>query len=102
GALVSGTVAFVPDAPGADLLVSVALLEGKPVGIAVEAFGSGVSVEAVHRYDATRSLGHVTLKEAQATVLDASEEALAGAWHLAQTLIAAESLGSVEMALDLS
>ncbi len=102
GALVSGTLAFVPDAPGADLLVGVALLGGKPVGVAIEASGEGVSVEAVHRYDATRSLGHVTLKEAQATVLDAPEEALAGSWHLAQSLIAAESLGSVETALEMS
>ncbi len=102
GALVSGTLAFVPDAPGADLFVGVALLHGKPVGVAIEASGEGVSVEAVHRYDATRSLGHVTLKDAQATVLDAPEEALAGAWHLAQSLIAAESLGSVETALEMS
>jgi alkylation response protein AidB-like acyl-CoA dehydrogenase len=102
GALVSGTYAFVPDAPGADLLVGVALMGGKPVGVAIEASAGGVSVEAVHRYDATRSLGHVTLKDAPATVLDAPEEALAGAWHLAQALIAAESLGSVETALDMS
>ncbi|MFZ1153661.1 MAG: acyl-CoA dehydrogenase family protein [Solirubrobacteraceae bacterium] len=101
-ALISGTFAFVPDAPGADLLVGVALLEGKAVGIAIEASDAGVSVEDVHRYDATRSLGHVTLKEASATVLDASEESLAGAWHLAQALIAAESLGSVETALEVS
>jgi alkylation response protein AidB-like acyl-CoA dehydrogenase len=106
GTLVSGTLAFVPDAPGADLLVGVALLDtpqgSKPVGVAIEASAAGVSIEEVHRYDATRSLGHVTLKEAQATVLDAPEEALAGAWHLAQALIAAESLGSVETALELS
>ena len=37
-----------------------------------------------------------------ATVLDAPEESLAGAWHLAQALIAAESIGSVETALDVS
>jgi alkylation response protein AidB-like acyl-CoA dehydrogenase len=108
GALVSGTFAFVPDAPGADLLVGVALLDGKPVGVAIEASATGVSIEAVHRYDATRSLGHVTLKEAPATVLDAPEDRssgigqLAGAWHLAQALIAAESLGSVETALEVS
>jgi alkylation response protein AidB-like acyl-CoA dehydrogenase len=114
--LVSGAFAFVPDAPGADLLVGVALLDtpqggtphggaqagGKPVGVAIEASATGVSVEDVHRYDATRSLGHVTLKEAPATLLDASEETLAGAWHLAQALIAAESLGSVETALEVS
>ena len=102
GALVSGTLAFVPDAPGADLLVGVALLNGKPVGVAIEGSANGVSVEEVHRYDATRSLGHVTLSGAQATLLDAPEEALAGAWHLTQTLIAAESLGSVETALEMS
>jgi alkylation response protein AidB-like acyl-CoA dehydrogenase len=100
--LVSGTFAFVPDAPGADLLVGVALLDGKPVGVAIEASATGVSIEAVHRYDATRSLGHVTLSQAPATVLDAPEESLAGAWHLAQALIAAESLGSVETALEVS
>jgi alkylation response protein AidB-like acyl-CoA dehydrogenase len=59
-------------------------------------------VEQVHRYDATRSLGHVTLTDAPATVLDVPAEALAGAWHLAQALIAAESLGSVETALEIS
>ena len=37
----------------------------------------GVAVEAVERYDATRSLGHVTLDGAPATVLDAPEESLA-------------------------
>ncbi len=98
----SGAYAFVPDAPGADLLVGVALLGGKPVGVAIEASANGVEIEPVFRYDATRSLGHVTLNDAPATVLDAPEEALAGAWHLAQALIAAESLGSVETALDVS
>lgn len=102
GVTLSGAYAFVPDAPGADLLVGVALLNGKPVGVAIEASASGVEIESVFRYDATRSLGHVTLTEASATVLDAPEEALTGAWHLAQALIAAESLGSVETALDMS
>jgi len=101
-ALISGELAFVPDAPGADLLVGVALLDGKPVGVAIEAGSSGVSVEALRRYDSTRALGHVSLKDAPATVLDTPVEALAGAWYLAQTLIAAESLGSVETALEVS
>jgi alkylation response protein AidB-like acyl-CoA dehydrogenase len=101
-ATVSGELAFVPDAPGADLLVGVAMLDDKPVGIAIEADAQGVSVEATTRYDATRSLGHVSLEDATATVLDASTESLAAAWHLAQALIAAESLGSVETALDVT
>jgi alkylation response protein AidB-like acyl-CoA dehydrogenase len=102
GHRITGRLAFVPDAPGADLLVGVALLDGRPAGFAVESAAAGVSVEAVRRYDATRALGHVTLTDAPATVLDAPEASLAGAWHLAQALIAAESLGAVESALEVS
>ncbi|HSZ70716.1 MAG TPA: acyl-CoA dehydrogenase family protein [Solirubrobacteraceae bacterium] len=108
-ARVTGQLAFVPDAPGADVLVGVALLDtpqggtaGKPVGFAVQASAAGVNIDAVRRYDATRALGHVALSDAPATLLDASEETLAGAWHLAQALIAAESLGAVETALETS
>jgi len=102
GGTVSGSLHFVPDAPGADLLVGVAIQDGKPVGVAIEAGAKGVTVEPAARYDATRSLGHVTLQNAPATVLDTPEETLAAAWYLAQSLIAAESLGSVETALDMS
>ena len=102
GARVSGELRFVPDAPGADVLAGVALLDGEPVGVAIEADASGVRVQDTRRYDATRSLGHVSLQQAPALVLDAPAQSLAGAWHLAQTLIAAESLGSVEVALDVS
>jgi alkylation response protein AidB-like acyl-CoA dehydrogenase len=98
----SGGFAFVPDAPGANVLVGVALVEDRPVGVALEADAPGVQVKPVMRYDATRSLGHVTLQDAPALVLDASPDALSDAWHLAQALIAAESLGSVETALDTS
>lgn len=101
-ALVSGALAFVPDAPGADVYVGVVLIDGEPTGVAIEASATGVSVEALHRYDATRSLGNVTLTDSPATVLDAPVDALAGAWHLAQALIAAESLGAVETALNVS
>src|SRR5437763_4992330 len=89
---VSGRLSFVPDAPGADLLVGVALLDGNPVGIALEGDAPGVSVESIRRYDATRSLGHVTLNDAPATRLDAPPESLAAAWHLAQALVAAQSV----------
>lgn len=101
-ARVSGQVAFVPNAPGADVLVGVAMRDGEPVGFAVRGGASGLSVEAVRRYDATRTLGHVALSDTPATVLDTPVEALAGAWHLAQALIAAESLGAVETALETS
>jgi alkylation response protein AidB-like acyl-CoA dehydrogenase len=101
-AKVTGSFAFVPDAPGADLLVGVVQLDGSPVGVAIDARAEGVAVEAVRRYDATRSLGHVSLKDAPAILLDTPVEELAGAWYLAQALVAAESLGSVEVALDVS
>jgi alkylation response protein AidB-like acyl-CoA dehydrogenase len=99
---VTGSFAFVPDAPDADVLVGAALLDGKPVGVAIEADAAGVSIEAVSRYDSTRSLGHISLEGVSAMLLDAPEESLAAAWYLAQALIAAESLGSVETALDMS
>jgi alkylation response protein AidB-like acyl-CoA dehydrogenase len=101
---VSGTVSFVPDAPGADVLVGVAISDvtGGPVGIAIQADAPGVKIEPVVRYDSTRSLAHVTLEDATAVVLDCAPDALVDAWYLAQALIAAESLGSVETALDVS
>jgi alkylation response protein AidB-like acyl-CoA dehydrogenase len=99
---VTGSFAFVPDAPGADALVGVALLDGKPIGVAILANAAGVSVEPVSRYDSTRSLGQVSLNSAPAVLLDAPEASLTAAWYLAQSLIAAESLGSVETALDVS
>jgi alkylation response protein AidB-like acyl-CoA dehydrogenase len=98
----NGSFAFVPDAPGANALVGVAIVDGRPTGVAILSDAPGLEVQPVSRYDATRSLGHVTLSDTTAIVLDAPEESLAGAWYLAQALIAAESLGSVETALDVS
>jgi alkylation response protein AidB-like acyl-CoA dehydrogenase len=102
-ATVTGTVGWVPDAPGADVLVVAAVDgDGVPRAVLVEAGASGLEVEDVVRYDATRSLGHVKLDGAPATVLSAGETELASAWYLAQGLLAAESLGSVESALEIS
>jgi alkylation response protein AidB-like acyl-CoA dehydrogenase len=103
-ASITGTVSFVPDAPGADVLVGVAISDatGEPIGIAIQGDAPGVTIEPVVRYDSTRSLAHVTLEDATAVVLDCPPEALTDAWYLAQALIAAESLGSVETALDVS
>jgi alkylation response protein AidB-like acyl-CoA dehydrogenase len=97
----TGEVAWVPDAPGADLLVVVGVdASGEPVVGAVEA--SAATIEPVTRYDATRSLGHVTLDGAAGRRLDVSPEQLARAWYLAQSLLAAESLGVVETALEMA
>ncbi|HUB72798.1 MAG TPA: acyl-CoA dehydrogenase family protein [Solirubrobacteraceae bacterium] len=99
---VDGRVAFVPDAPGASGFVGVATMDGDPVGVAVLSDSPGVAVEPVTRYDSTRSLGHVSFTDAPAVLLDAPRESLVAAWYIAQALIAAESLGSVETALEVS
>lgn len=104
-AKLSGSVAWVPDAPGADVYVVVATTEadGTVVAVAVEAGADGLDVEPATRYDATRSLGHVTFDGTAATVLEGvGAEAIERAWYLTQTLIAAESLGAVETALTVS
>ena len=98
-----GAVAFVSDAPGASLLVAIGVTDdGSPVAAAVAADAAGVTVEPVTRYDATRSLGHVTFSDARGRLLEVGDEVLADAWYLAQALIAAESLGAVQTCLDTS
>lgn len=101
---VSGEVAWVPDAVGADLLVVVAGADdGQPVAVVVDAGADGVTVEAATGvYDATRPLGHVSLAGARGRLLAAGEEELRRAWYLAHALIAAESLGAVEECLERS
>lgn len=91
-----GDVAFwVPDAPDADVLVVVG------EGGAVSVIDGGVPVERVTRYDATRSLGHVTLSGPAGAALDVSPRDAASAWHLAQALLAAEAVGTVETLLEM-
>lgn len=100
-----GSVAWVPDAPGASVYVVVAVSEadGSPVAVAVDADAGGVDVAPATRYDATRALGHVMFDGAAAGVLHGIGAAqLQRAWYLAQALIAAESLGAVETALAVS
>jgi alkylation response protein AidB-like acyl-CoA dehydrogenase len=89
---VTGEVAWVPDAPGADMFIVVC--EGGQVVMTED-----VEVEPVRGYDATRSLGHVRFHGAPASRVDADPTP---AWHLAQALIAAESVGAVEVALERS
>jgi alkylation response protein AidB-like acyl-CoA dehydrogenase len=91
---VTGEVAWVPDAPGADVLI-VACAGGEVALVRSE----DADVEPVTRYDATRSLAHVRFDGAPAERLGADA---ATAWHIAQALLAAESLGAVERALEVS
>jgi alkylation response protein AidB-like acyl-CoA dehydrogenase len=100
---VSGHVAFVPDAPGADLLVVVGTDDSdEPVAALVNVSDPGVTIESVIRYDATRALANVTLDGATGRRLRVDASVLADAWYLAHALIAAESLGAVQTCLDRS
>jgi alkylation response protein AidB-like acyl-CoA dehydrogenase len=100
---VTGSAAYVVDAPGADLLVVAAVRDGAPVGVVVEATAAGVTVEPVQRYDATRALAHVTLDGAPGTVLEGvGARELGDAWYLAQALLAAEAIGTVQTCLDMA
>jgi alkylation response protein AidB-like acyl-CoA dehydrogenase len=96
---VTGRAAFVPDAPGADLLVVVGV-DG--TAAVVEAGAEGVTVEQVVRYDVTRALAHVTLDGAVGTRLAVEPEAAEDAWYVAQALIAAEAVGTVQTTLAMS
>src|SRR3954447_9983493 len=66
GGKVTGEVHWVPDAPGADVLVVVC--DGGSVAAV-----SGAEVEEVRRYDPTRRLGHVKLNGAEATELSGAD-----------------------------
>jgi alkylation response protein AidB-like acyl-CoA dehydrogenase len=101
--VLDGSVAFVPDAPGADLLVAIGeAADGSPVAAVIESTADGVSIVPVMRYDATRSLGHVSFAEARGRLLGVASRELVEAWYLAQALIGAESLGAVQTCLELS
>jgi alkylation response protein AidB-like acyl-CoA dehydrogenase len=96
---VTGRASFVPDAPGADLIVVVGV-DGTVA--AVEAGAAGVTVEQVVRYDVTRALAHVTLDGAEGVRLDVTPEQAADAWYVAQALVAAEAVGTVQTTLEMS
>ncbi|HEY6761883.1 MAG TPA: acyl-CoA dehydrogenase family protein [Baekduia sp.] len=96
---VTGTASFVPDAPGADLIVVVGV-DGTVAAVPADA--AGVTVEQVVRYDVTRALGHVTFDGAEGVRLAASPDAAADAWYVAQALIAAEAVGTVQTTLEMS
>jgi alkylation response protein AidB-like acyl-CoA dehydrogenase len=98
---VSGRAAYVPDAPGADLLVVVGV-DGTVAVVEASASGVGVGVEQVVRYDVTRAVAHVTLEDAPGRLLSVSPDAVADAWYVAQALIAAEAVGTVQTTLEMS
>jgi alkylation response protein AidB-like acyl-CoA dehydrogenase len=94
---VTGEACWVPDAPGADVLV-VAGADGRVATVQAQ----DARVEPVSGYDATRSLGHVRFDAAPATELELPAGAAAQAFYLALALLGAEAVGAMEIALDTS
>jgi len=94
---VTGAVHWVPDAPGAEHLV-VVLDDGRAALVRA----ADATVEPATIYDVTRSLGHVRFDGARATLLELGERDTASAWYLEQALIGAESVGAIEVALEVS
>jgi alkylation response protein AidB-like acyl-CoA dehydrogenase len=102
-AVLDGQVSWVPDARDADALVVIALSDGAPVAVLVDARGEGLRIEETTCYDLTRPLCRVTFTGVRGTALPGVDAAdIASAWFLAQAWIAAESLGAVETALERS
>ncbi|WP_149256966.1 acyl-CoA dehydrogenase family protein [Actinomadura sp. K4S16] len=102
GGRVTGRVAFVPDLPGADLLVVPVRRPDGVAAVLVEAGAGGVKVEPLVRGDATRPLGHLTLDGAEAAPPTAEPSDLERAWDLAQALTAAEALGVCEAVQEMA
>jgi alkylation response protein AidB-like acyl-CoA dehydrogenase len=99
GVRVTGRATYVPDAPGADLLV---VIGADGTVAVVDASADGVTVEQIVRYDVTRALAHVTLENAPGTALAIEANVAADAWYVAQALLAAEAVGTVQTTLELS
>ena len=87
-----GIAHWVPDAPGADVLVVIGA-HGRVSVI------EGADIWPVPAYDATRSLGHVPVRPG-AKPLDVGPDVAARAWYVQQALLGAESLGAVEWCLE--
>jgi alkylation response protein AidB-like acyl-CoA dehydrogenase len=97
---VSGSLAGVPDAAGADLLVVPAGHEQVAV---VDLHADGVKVEAVDGLDPTRRLSTVTLDGAPATTLEPGDGgALARARDVIAVAVAAESVGVAQRAMEMA
>jgi len=97
GGRLSGTVAWVPDAPGAEHFV-VVLDDGR----AAHVLAADARVEPATIYDVTRALGHVTFEAVPATLLELGAGDTAAAWYVAQALLAAEAVGAIDVALAAS
>ncbi|MCF2531004.1 acyl-CoA dehydrogenase family protein [Yinghuangia soli] len=102
-AMLTGTVPHVLAADRAELLIVPALLDGAPHLLLVRSTDPGVSVTRETCLDATRPLGTVVLKDAEARPLTGQNVAVAVLRHAVDTgvaLLASEQLGAAEAAFE--
>ena len=100
----SGTKLFVPDAAGADVILTVARSIAGPSLFAVDADAAGLSITELDSIDATRPLFRVELEDTPARLL--GKEGRGGAlmretMDLAMTALAGEQVGLIERAVAL-
>ncbi|MTD47764.1 acyl-CoA dehydrogenase [Conexibacter sp. W3-3-2] len=101
--LLSGVAGATLDLAGADVIIVPAVTEdGELVVGLVEAAGTGVLVEVIDSYDASRPLATLRLDDAPATqILGAGPVAVEQTWHDAQALLSTDALGVSEAALEM-
>jgi alkylation response protein AidB-like acyl-CoA dehydrogenase len=102
---VSGRKRWVPDAERSDLIAVVANSADGLVLVGVEPGAPGVTITGCRSGDPTRPLADLELAGAPARILVAAgdaERALATAWRRFLVLAAADAVGIIQRALDLS
>jgi alkylation response protein AidB-like acyl-CoA dehydrogenase len=102
-AVVNGSLRSARDVVGSDAIVAIAVTDaGDPVAVVLNSHGPGVTGHAQPGFDATCPLDRLELVETRGTVLSTDRERCARAWYLGQMLLAGESLGTAEAALQMS
>jgi alkylation response protein AidB-like acyl-CoA dehydrogenase len=105
GWVVSGGKEYVLDGATADDLLVVAVAEGVPVLLMVDAATDGVGVTAVPGLDITRRIASVRMVDARATLLADGAGVVAAVAHgldVAAVLLAAEQVGGAQRCLEVA
>jgi acyl-CoA dehydrogenase len=105
GWVVSGGKEYVLDGATADDLLVVAVAEGVPVLLMVDAATDGVVVTAVPGLDITRRIASVRMVDARATLLADGAGVVAAVAHgldVAAVLLAAEQVGGAQRCLEVA
>jgi alkylation response protein AidB-like acyl-CoA dehydrogenase len=99
----TGSVDWVVDAPGADVLVVCFRGDdGKPAATVVDSAAPGCGIEPRASYDGARQVARVTFENVTAEPLTVDATAIAAACALQQALLGAEALGGAEACLRMA